>query len=244
MFQNKENEIEFFDKFVNENEEYIGLSENSYDRLLFELSTSIKASRKKFKILDLGCGTGSFTKKLTSLGSEIYGCDISPKSITRAKKLHPEINFSVQDIENLSFHENYFDIVIFSGVLHHFVDLKKPLKETKRILKENGLLFSFDPNINNPFFWLYRRKNSWFYSNEGVTKNEEPLSKKKKISEMKFCGYKNINVYGISNMSYKYIKNKKLSLLLPMYNFADYLLNTIPFVRNGVGSFLITKSRK
>tara|TARA_Y100000034_G_scaffold38331_2_gene47116 strand:+ start:1302 stop:1526 length:225 start_codon:yes stop_codon:yes gene_type:complete len=70
------------------------------------------------------------------------------------------------------------------------------------------------------------------------------FQKKKIISEMKFCGYKNINVYGISNMSYKYIKNKKLSLLLPMYNFADYLLNTIPFVRNGVGSFLITKSRK
>ncbi|HJO77055.1 MAG TPA: class I SAM-dependent methyltransferase [Pelagibacteraceae bacterium] len=244
MFQNKENEIEFFDKFVNENEEYIGLSEKSYDRLVLELSKSIKTSEKNLKILDLGCGTGSFTKKLNSLENKIYGCDISPKSISTAKKLHPGINFSVQDIENLSFHENYFDIVIYSGVLHHFVDLKKSLKETKRILKENGFLFSFDPNINNPFFWLYRRKNSWFYSNEGVTKNEEPLSKNKIISEMELCGYRDIDVYGISNISYKYIKNKKLSLLLPIYNFADYLLNIIPFIRNSIGSFLITKSRK
>ena len=58
------------------------------------------------------------------------------------------------------------------------------------------------------------------------------------------CEFNKIDVYGISNMSFEYIENKKLSKLLPVYNFIDYLLNLVPYLRNLIGSFLITKARK
>ena len=181
---------------------------------------------------------------MTLLNSEVYACDISPKSIEKASNLYPKINFSVQDIEKLTFENNFFDVVVFSGVLHHFDNLDPPLNEAKRVLKPDGLIFSFDPNLYNPFFWLYRRKKSWFYSNEGVTDNEEPLTKKRVKNVMESFQFKQIEIYAISNMSYKYIENKKLSLLLPIYNFADYLLDIIPFIKKAIGSFLITKARK
>ena len=244
MEQDKKKEIVFFDSFVEKKSEYVALSSKSYDKILYELSKSFINKKDRIKIIDLGCGTGSFTKKLLSLNSEIYGCDISPKSIKQASNFYPEIKFSVQDIEHLSYDENFFDVVIFSGVLHHFNNLKKPFMEAKRILKKDGLIFSFDPNLFNPFFWIYRRKNSFFYSKEGVTDNEEPLTKKKITNELLMCEFNKIDVYGISNMSFEYIENKKLSKLLPVYNFIDYLLNLVPYLRNLIGSFLITKARK
>jgi len=244
MIQDKKKEIDFFDKFIQEKNEYAVFSTKGYDKLLFELTKSLKFKNNKIKIIDLGCGTGTFTKKMSSLSSEIYGCDISPKSIEKASEKYPEINFSIQDIENLKFENNFFDVVTFSGVLHHFKDFSIPLKEAKRILKEDGLIFAFDPNLYNPFFWLYRRKESWFYSKSGVTDNEEPLSKKKIIETAKLCGFEEIDVYGISDMSFKYIESKKLSFFLPIYNFVDGLFNIIPFVRNNFGSFLITIIKK
>jgi len=244
MEQDKKKEIVFFDSFVGKKNEYVALSSKSYDKILYELSKSFINKKDKIKIIDLGCGTGSFTKKLLSLNSEIYGCDISPKSIRQARNFYPEIKFSVQDIEHLSYNENFFDVVIFSGVLHHFNNLEKPIMEAKRILKKDGLIFSFDPNLFNPFFWIYRRKKSFFYSKEGVTDNEEPLTKKKIMNALLLCEFNKIDVYGISNMSFKYIENKKLSKLLPIYNFVDYLLNLVPYLRNLIGSFLITKARK
>ena len=244
MTQDTKKEISFFNKFIENNYQYFGLSTKSYDRLFSELSKSLNFQQQKIKIIDLGCGTGTFTKKLSLLSNEVYGCDISPKSIERAISLYPEINFTCQNIENLSFENDFFDVVIFSGVLHHFSNLHTPLMEAKRILKPDGLIFSFDPNLQNPFFWLYRRKKSWFYSNEGVTDNEEPLIKNKIKIVMQSCQFKKIKVYGISNMPFKYIENKKLSLLLPIYNFVDYLIDIIPWIKNTIGSFLITKIRK
>ena len=244
MVQDKKKEINFFDSFVERKNEYVALSSKSYDKILYELSKSFISKKNKIKIIDLGCGTGSFTRKLLPLNSEIYGCDISPKSIERARNFYPEIKFSVQDIEHLSFNENFFDVVIFSGVLHHFENLEKPIMEARRILKKDGLIFSFDPNFFNPFFWIYRRKKSFFYSKEGVTDNEEPLTKKKIRNAFLLCKFNKINVYGISNMSFEYIENKKLSKILPIYNFIDYLLSLVPYLRNLIGSFLITKVKK
>ena len=244
MTQNKKEEIIFFDKLAEEKHEFSSLSEKCFERLFSELSKSLIKKPKKLKILDLGCGTGNFTKKLSLLSDQIYGCDISPKSIERAKYLYPKIKFSVQDIKKLSFENNSFDVIIFSGVLHHFNNLYKPLKEAKRILKKDGLIFSYDPNLKNPFFWLYRRKNSLFYSKKGVTENEEPLKQKEIENMMKLHNFNNIDIYAISNMPMKSIGDKKLSFLIPFYNYADYLLNIVPFIRNSIGSFLITKGQK
>lgn len=244
MTQDKKKEISFFDRFVKNKNQYAVFSKKGYEKLFFELEKSLVSNKKNIKIVDLGCGTGSFTKKISSLSDQIYGCDISTESIKTASNFYPKINFSVQDIENLSYQNNFFDIVIFSGVLHHFDNLNKPLLEAKRILKDDGLIFAFDPNLYNPFFWMYRRKKSFLYSNEGVTDNEEPLTKKKIITAIKSCEFNSFSVYGISGVPFNYIENNKLSLFLPIYNFVDALLNMVPFIRNKIGSFLITKINK
>ena len=244
MSQDKKKEIYFFDKFVKSKNEYTVFSKKGYEKLFLELKKSLNIDKKNLKIVDLGCGTGAFTKKISLLSNEVFGCDISSESIKIASRIYPNISFSVQDIENLTYENSSFDVVIFSGVLHHFNNLEKPLLEAKRILKNDGLIFAFDPNLNNPFFWLYRRKKSWFYSNVGVTDNEEPLTKNKIITAGQNCNFGKISVYAISGISFNYIKSSILSIFLPVYNFIDFLFNIIPFIRNKIGSFLITKIKK
>ena len=117
--QNKAEEIKFFDNFCHEND-YDVFNRRGYKRILSELNTIIDKKRK-LKILDMGCGTGAFSAKLTNFNFEIHGVDISPESIKLARNLYPDINFSVGDIENLSSFDNEsFDLITMSGVLHHF----------------------------------------------------------------------------------------------------------------------------
>ena len=91
MTQNKKKEIIFFDKLAEEKHEFSSLSEKCFERLFSELSKSLIKKPKNIKLLELGCGTGNFTKKLSLLSDQIYGCDISPKSIDKAKYLYPKI---------------------------------------------------------------------------------------------------------------------------------------------------------
>ena len=84
MSQNIQNEKKFFDELAEEKFQYSALKKKCFEKLFIELSKSI-INNKKINIIDLGCGTGNFTGKLLSFKSEIYGCDVSEKSIKLAK---------------------------------------------------------------------------------------------------------------------------------------------------------------
>src|SRR5690625_3006839 len=65
------------------------------------------------KILDLGCGTGDLTHKISSMGSKVLGVDYSDHMIDQAKMKYPQIQFQVKDILNLNY-DKLFD-AIFSN---------------------------------------------------------------------------------------------------------------------------------
>ena len=65
------------------------------------------------------------------IGSEYYGENFKSGEIINGV-LH-------QDLEQLSFAHNEFDIVVSSEVLEHVSDYNKCLKEIHRVLKEGGL---------------------------------------------------------------------------------------------------------
>lgn len=244
--QDKQKEIIFFDNLVAENVNYISLSEESYKNFFLILKKNIETSSNflNLKILEIGCGTGAFTKELLKIkNSEIFATDISGESIKIIKKKHPNIHSSIQDAENLSYDNSYFDIVVLSGVLHHFMDLNKVLSESFRVLKKNGVFFSYDPHLCNPFFWLFRRKSSLFYMKNGVTQNEEPLTEKKIVEATNNFNLEKIKIIKKSNFSYKKIHNSILNSFIPIYNFIDRLISIIGLEKI-IGSFLITIIKK
>ena len=92
-------------------------------------------------ILDLGCGTGVLAGMLAEKfsASRIVGIDFAPGMVEYAKKIFnaPNVSFSVDDAENLSFKTAEFDLVVSSAALQ-WMDYKEGIKEAARVLKQGG----------------------------------------------------------------------------------------------------------
>ncbi len=98
------------------------------------------------KILDFGCGTGIYAKKLTQLGALVKGFDISEEMLAIARRNNPNLDLREGSGYKIPFKEK-FDVVYAALVLDYFHDLDKPLQEIRRVLKDGGY-FVF--SIGNP----------------------------------------------------------------------------------------------
>jgi len=103
------------------------------------------------EVLDLGCGSGIFTKKIASWNSNVVGLDFSSKLINIAKRENPEIKFYIGNASKTPFKNSQFDIVTSSLMAHYFKNLRLLFKEVSRILKRKGI-FVF--SISHPLSGL------------------------------------------------------------------------------------------
>lgn len=113
------------------------------------------------KVLDYCCGDGDLAIFLAENGAEAFGIDISPVSIQNAKKEAEKrglknASFFVMDAEKLEFDDNFFDLIICSGVLHH-LNIGKAYQELFRVIQPGGKIICDEPLAYNPIFQLYRK---------------------------------------------------------------------------------------
>ena len=99
------------------------------------------------KVLEVGCGLGGFAKILEEKGCNVSASDISAFMIENAKKLNPNVKFSVVNIEldAEKYKDNEYDIIFAFEVMEHLVNPQKALQNLKRKLKKNGLLIFTTP---------------------------------------------------------------------------------------------------
>ena len=115
------------------------------------------------KVLDYCCGVGNTSLKLAEMGfRDIYGIDIAEGEIEASKKLLSDNGygkngkFMVMDAEKMSFPNDYFDLIIANGVLHH-LDIDQAIPELARVLKKDGLIIAMEALGYNPAINLYRK---------------------------------------------------------------------------------------
>ncbi len=114
------------------------------------------------KVLDYCCGEGKISIFLAENGADAFGIDISPVSIQNAKagakkRGLKNASFFVMDAEKLEFGDNFFDLIICSGVLHH-LNIGKAYQELFRIINPGGKVICVEPLAYNPIFQFYRKK--------------------------------------------------------------------------------------
>jgi ubiquinone/menaquinone biosynthesis C-methylase UbiE len=238
-------EVKFFDSFVEEHGEYDVLGKSAYEQLLMRFA-SLCDPRPHEKCVDCGCGTGAFTRQLRQFGLDLLGIDISPHSILSARERATCEAYVVGDISEIAMTDSSVDIVVFSGVLHHFPEPRfrnKILSEAYRVLKPRGRIFGFDPSAHSPSMWLYRSPNSPFYSNLGKTDNEVLLTRDQLECELAQVGFEQISVRGAGGITYRYVEGRVARMLLPFYNVYEGLLK-MPPLGNRFGTFLISFGRK
>ncbi|NQV91024.1 class I SAM-dependent methyltransferase [Candidatus Woesearchaeota archaeon] len=105
-------------------------------------------------ILDLGCGFGDHSLKLSKKGAKkIIGIDLSKELIKFANEQNiSNCKFEVGNIDQkLKFPHNYFDIVISGLAIHYIKNINQLFKEVKRVLKKNG---TFVFSTGHPIFDL------------------------------------------------------------------------------------------
>jgi trans-aconitate methyltransferase len=93
------------------------------------------APRAGERILDLGCGDGSLTKKLVELGCQVVGVDASPAMVAAAQMLG--LDARVMDGQSLPF-EQEFDAVFSNAALHWMPQTDVVIAGIWRSLKPGG----------------------------------------------------------------------------------------------------------
>lgn len=99
------------------------------------------------KILDIGCGEGTYSALLKKNRNEVWGIEISQKSGALAQKKIDKVIIQDAD-EEWKVPSNYFDTVTMLRCLEHVFDYNFQLQEARRVLKNHGCLIIFSPNMS------------------------------------------------------------------------------------------------
>lgn len=95
-------------------------------------------------VLELATGTGLIAKNIANYVEHIEATDASEEMIWQAIKDNSsaKLHFSVQDMFNLPFKNDSFDVVIVANALHIVPQPARALDEIRRVLKADGVLIA------------------------------------------------------------------------------------------------------
>jgi ubiquinone/menaquinone biosynthesis C-methylase UbiE len=96
------------------------------------------------KLLEVGCGTGHWSRFFSTKGYEITGIDISERMVTIARNKNIALSsFHVMDGHSMSFADNSFDIAVAITTLEFAADPDAMIAEMARCVRKPGgnLLF-------------------------------------------------------------------------------------------------------
>lgn len=107
--------------------------------------------------LDIGCGTGNYTKEFQKSGVHFIGIDPSQKMLDKAQSSVNGIDWRLGTVENLDLEQNSIDGVVAMLTIHHWADLNKAFSEISRVLKSQGKLVIFTSTPKQmKGYWLNR----------------------------------------------------------------------------------------
>jgi len=126
---------------------------NSHKRWKKNILNIAKKLKPK-NALDIATGTADIAINLGSISDcKVVGVDISEqmlnvgrKKITKMK-LDESVRLETGDAENLNFKDNYFDLVTIGFGVRNFQDLEKGLRESFRVLNNEGTLIILETSV-------------------------------------------------------------------------------------------------
>lgn len=141
------------------------------------------------KLLDVGCGPGFLLAEAKAQGWRVQGVDLSSWAKDTAME-----RFGVEvfrgDLSEAKFHDKSFDTVVMNDVIEHLEDPKACLREVRRVLKNDGVLYLSTPDIDSAWSRLLRAK--WW----GINKYHLSYFSRETLEKMFYeTGFKSVR-YG------------------------------------------------
>lgn len=99
-------------------------------------------------VLDIGCGIGTYVRKLSELAGRAYGIDIDGPRVRQGRETG---SLAIAVSEQLPFTNGSFDAVLLNEVIEHVRDDHQTLREACRVVKPGGHVVIYAPNRLYPF---------------------------------------------------------------------------------------------
>ena len=93
-------------------------------------------------LLDVGCGPGTITADMASMGVNVVGVDAAPEIVEQARQLG--IDVRVGDAYALDFADDSFDVVHSHQTLQHLARPVDALREFRRVVTPGGVVAARD----------------------------------------------------------------------------------------------------
>lgn len=114
-----------------------GFLENERKERLFGLCNMVKPGES---FLDIGCANGGHMNVLYQRGIHGIGLDLAITNILRGREKYPHLKFIHGFAEEISFSDNFFDVVLLGDVIEHFRDPKEVLSECLRVARKGVII--------------------------------------------------------------------------------------------------------
>jgi SAM-dependent methyltransferase len=119
-------------------------------RLLLELL----ACRSGDSVLDVGCGTGYFSRRLAQAGFRVTGIDLDPDALDFAARKNGRVRYLRADARHLPFADGTFDCAVAVTSLCFIEPASAALREMWRVVRRSVVLGLLN---RNSLLWLEKR---------------------------------------------------------------------------------------
>ena len=99
------------------------------------------------RVLDIGCGNGTFLWQMRSLGWEVCGVEPDPQSAARAREAGLDVRAGL--LQQQSLPDAHFDAIIMNHVIEHLHDPLDTLRRCWKLLKPGGHITLVTPNFDS-----------------------------------------------------------------------------------------------
>lgn len=245
--QGKLSQINFFKDAVLEYERTV--VNNNYYRAIdsFFDDWILKNVRAGDRVLNLGSGTARQAIPLAKRGANIVEVDIAEEMLllAREKLIKEDIlesaSLIVADAEDPPIVDNYFQLCVFYGTLHHLPKPAKAIGNASKKLDTGGLMYTFDPNSSPLRFlfdilmsvWRLYREDTGKGKHVSRDKLQKWLKKTRMEGTISFSTYFPPHVFQFTSLAVN-----KMFL-----KYSDLVFGGIPIV-NSFGGMIIFKGKK
>jgi SAM-dependent methyltransferase len=98
------------------------------------------------RALDVGCGTGRWSRFLAAKGAHVTGVDRSGAMLAEARRRAPELDFRQMEATRLEFEADEFDLAAVVTVIQHLPheEQESAIAELVRVVRPGGFVLAFD----------------------------------------------------------------------------------------------------
>ena len=179
---------------------------------IFKMLNPIMKKNGFNKVIEFGCGGGWNLLPFQKKNYDVIGYDYSEGLIQLGKTKYG-LNLKQGSFNDLKVGEKY-DVLILNHVIEHFTDIENDLRQLKKIIKKNGIIYVGIPNIDLISRGQFQNAHTYYFTPRTFCYYMQKFG----FEVINFGPDESIHMHGIFKLS-KYNKTDKNLNLENEYNF-------------------------